>query len=230
MPNLAYTIVFNDFVILELWLKYYSRFFEDLFVIADDTNIDDPEFKRLLATYKFKFEWIPLEIDPSTLLGTVRAKQCEFLQDHEWVLYTNCDEYLVPSQYKDLGELMEKCELPYISCEAFDVFQDDGEKPIDFAKPYLKQRKYWFKNNSYNKTVLSRVPLEWVPGCHRTGNMSDEDQKNIKDTGLYLVHLKYADMDVVRDNLTYKREFEYDVLEKGKSERMEIPPKVRRAF
>lgn len=230
MPNLAYTTVFNDFVILRLWLKYYSRFFEDLFVIADDTNVDDPEFKRLLETYKFKFKRIPFESDPTVLLSLIREKQCEFLQDHEWVLYTNCDEYLVPYKYKDLGELMKKCKLPYISCEAFDVFQDDGEEPIDFSKPYLKQRKYWFKNNSYNKTILSKVPLEWVAGCHRTSNMSDDDQRDIKDTGLYMVHLKYADMTVRRDNSAYKTSFEHDVLEKGKSERMEIPPKVRRAF
>jgi hypothetical protein len=125
----------------------------------------------------------------------IKDKQVEFLKDNEWVLFTNCDEIVAadPRKYKDIREFMEKVKDDYVPCEAFDVLQDKGEPPLDYDMTLLAQRKFWIKNINYNKIILSRVPLDWNEGQHQIKYDGGEESKGFKDTGLYLIHLKFAD-------------------------------------
>lgn len=201
MKGLAFTSVYNDMVILELWLKYYSRWFEALHVMGLGTKAKYGSLEFLKKKYDFSFEKI--EIDPThdifhaadVFVNTIREKQASFLESYDWVLYCNCDEYLVPSDPdKSLRDLMEKSDADYVHSEAFDVIQLESEGPIDYTRDYMSQRTSWVKNTSYNKTLLSRVPLAWNAGCHQIEGMSEDDSKQIKNTGLFLVHLKYSDL------------------------------------
>jgi len=232
--NAVYTIVFNDMVILELWLKYYSRWFDHLVVIGSGTkDMYKGEIKLLQKRYGFEFAPIPFNDSIGELLTMVKDKQVELLKDHKWVLYTNCDEYLItdPKRYKDLKELMNKTWKKYVHCEAFDVYQADDEDPIDYSKPYLKQRKYWFKNKSYNKVILSRVELDWSNGCHRPNFITSEESRELKNVGLYLVHLKYSDPNAAgRDFGPYETTMEGDLLSKGMELKTLIPEELKEVF
>ncbi len=81
-----------------------------------------------------------------------------------------------------------------IPCVRYDVNQHGGEKPLDYTKPILAQRKYWLRNRNYNKIILSKTPLVWDQGQHRTTDMHQNQSMAIEDTGLLLVHLKHADL------------------------------------
>ena len=130
----------------------------------------------------------------------IQKKQAEFLaipNEYDWVLYSNCDEFVIAKswKYKDLKNFMDRnLHHNWIACEGYDVIQVEGEKPIDYSKPYLRQRKYWIKNFNYNKIILSRVYLDWVDGTHKLAKMTDDESRAFKNTGLYLVHLKHADL------------------------------------
>jgi len=197
--------------LLEMWLKYYSRYFDDLYVFACELEGYDvyDEMGGLDKKYKF-------EIIGSDKIYSVQAhqavfdKQEELLRDHEWVIYTDIDEFVIPSsKYKDLREFMENTKRKQAFCMGYEVFMGEGENLIDYGKPpILKQRKYWYRDitGTYNKPVLSRIKSDWSVGFHKLLDMSDEDVKKIDRTGLYMVHLKHIDNnEILKENKDLKR-------------------------
>jgi hypothetical protein len=163
----------------------------------------------------------------------VFQKQRDLFTDHTWVLYSDADEMVVPdpSKYDGLRHFMDKCEDDQTFCEGYDVFQNDGEYPLDYRQPLLQQRKWWARDEtkSYHKPLLSRVPTKWVEGFHYELVLGQSHIEQITSTGLYLVHMKHADP---------SREFDYsrdstgthDGVETFKTRATAIPEGVRRAF
>src|SRR3990167_1198053 len=196
MPNAAFTLVQNDMVILKLWCSYYSKYFEKLYVIGNDTKDGYGDLKGLKQEFNINYERIPFAGNSDETLSIVKNKQKELLKEYEWVLYSDCDEFIVadPKLYKDLKVFMSAYPNDKVYCEGYNILQMDDENKIDYTKPYLMQRTYWAKDIDYNKPLLSKVPLNWAPGCHREMEIPDTDGKKMTKTGLYLLHLKYADL------------------------------------
>ena len=202
MKTLAFTFVQNDLVGLRLWLSYYTKYFDDLniycFNTKEEHRKDLDELKREYDfVYEFLYEYEGNKIDgtPAVLLGFIKDIQNTFLGDHDWILCCNLDEIFI-SKRGNLKDLMEKHknELVALPSEGYDVIQAEDEKPIDYSKPLFEQRKYMVKNPNYNKIVLTRVPLNWVAGLHKIDSMTDDESRVIKNTGLYLIHFKHADL------------------------------------
>ena len=195
--SIVFTIVQNDMVALDLWLSYYRKYFDDILVMCRSTK---PEYRLTLNTLKMKygceFEEGKELLDPERTLQEIKDKQLIFSQDHDWMLFANVDEFLIadPDKFKDLKDLMKRTKKDWIPSEAFDVLQLKSEPRLDYSSPILNQRKYWIKNESYNKVILSKVPLNWNNGLHQIKEVDAETSKGYKNTGLYLVHLKYADI------------------------------------
>ena len=234
MRNAAFTLVQNDMVILELWLKYYSKYFDDLYVIGNGTREDYKELDKLKEKYDFEFERVPLVHSSEYTLPICKDKQVKLLEDHHWVLYSDCDEFIVadPKKYRDLKAFMEAYPGEKCYCEGFNVLQMEDEQPISFAFKYLKQRKYFAKDLSYNKCLLSRVPLNWNVGCHKEIDIPDDISKAKADTGLFLLHLKYADLNYIkpRDLGPITTGLHHGVIAEGMKTKQEIPEEIRRLF
>lgn len=192
----AFTRVLDDKEKLELWLSYYSKYFEDLYVIGYGTI---GNFAELNNKYPFTFTQMARD---STATGgmhsynslyTMKSKQRELLKNHEWVLYSDCDEFILVdyTQYKDLKDFMMRSREQQTFCEGYEIYQTDDEAGIDYTKPILVQRKYWWRdaNGSYNKPLLSRIESDWTFGFHKLAHMTDEEVISIEKTGLYLIHL-----------------------------------------
>jgi len=231
MKNAAMTRIFRCEIFLEMWLKYYSRYFEDLFVFAGTYNGNAPgTFEALKEKYPFTYIDLKDEFYNMNSHQKVFEKQRELLVDHEWVLYSDSDEIIVadPEKYDGLRHFMSKCDLAQTYCEGFEVYQEDDENPILYDQPILMQRKWWCKDDtaSYNKPALSRIPTDWGEGFHYIKG-HEQDVKDVKDTGLYLLHLKYLDP---------MREFDYPRHHTGthgdigryKVNRQPIPEKIRK--
>ena len=230
MSNAAFTLVQNDMVILNLWVSYYRRYFDRLHVVCNGTK---DEYTSYLDTQPFTYERVDgFAGNSDATVKIVRETQRKLLETYNWVLYSDCDEYVIadPEKYEDLKDFMNKCPLDKTHCEGYEVLQDEDEKPIDYSKAYLAQRKYWFKDHSYNKPLLAKVPIDWNPGCHKEYEVADEDSKEIKDTGLFLVHLKFSDLEAQRDFGPTKTVVQGNVLEAGRKEKQPIPEKIRSLF
>ena len=203
MSFLAYTVVQNDMILLDVWIRYYSRYFDKLHVLAYGT---DPKYlvhlDILKKTRNLDYDYFedtvkehPLQADIT--INTVREHQRKFLGENEWVLYSNIDEFLIadPKRFSDLNDIMKNHGGNWIHAVAYDVIQTHDEGPLDYRLPILKQRSTWRKNIHYNKILLSRVPLDWNAGTHQISGVSDNESKELHNIGLILVHLKHADRD-----------------------------------
>ena len=241
MKTIAYTMVQNDMKMLELWARYYSKYFDNLYVVCWNTK---PKYKpyldKLSKKYRMEYDDMGSEeeiIRYGNILGTriyLQKKQVEFLanpNEYDWVLYTNVDEILAPNKrYKNLKDLMKRSSRNWIACGGYEVIQVDGEGPIDYSRPYFKQRKYWIKNPNYNKILLSKVPLDWVNGMHKLAQMTDNESTGSKNTGLYLIHLKHADLNPKRkrDFGPYRTNLDPNIMEHWLDRKRKIPEYIRR--
>jgi hypothetical protein len=205
MNNIAFTWVWNDMVILELWCKYYSKYFEELLVLLCNTK---PEYNDTLVEFKKKYnlsteriqetEEVPDQYDRAREI--VSAKQQELLKDHKWVLYSNCDEIVTtdPDKYKDLKDFMKRTRNNWEWCLGYEILQEPDEPHIDFSKPILRQRTSWLKNPAMNKVLLAKVPLSWNEGCHQIEETKGLPVQTMKNKGLIMLHLKHMDFDAPR--------------------------------
>lgn len=196
MSNVAFTVFQNDAIGLYLWLSYYSKHFENLHLLCMHTRDDVfVELDNLKSFFDFTYEKLENVCDAATATGPIKNKQRQLLETNEWVLYTNMDEIVVydPVKYDSFNDLVTKQNREWIACEGFEVIRVDGEDRIDYSKPILNQRKYWIKNPNYNKIIFSKVPLDWNDGQHQISGVTGEVSLAFKDTGLYLIHLKYMD-------------------------------------
>jgi len=200
MKLAAFTTWFNDLVILDVWLKYYSQHFDKLFVMNDKTKeIYLPEMEKRTKQYGVEFRRGESLENVQCANNEAKRLQTELLKDFDWVLFANCDEIITPDPNKDFRELIKNKNTDYISCEGYEVIEWN-EPAIDFTKPLLKQRKYWMRNINMNKTIFSRVPLEWREGQHSLHGQEAEDSKAIENTGLYLIHLRHFNLQDDGDN------------------------------
>ena len=206
MKKAVFTAVKQD-VYLETWLKYYSRFFEDIYVINTDPGTPDEIIMK--AKEKYKFTVITDYPNPSYLMeidrGQVKEFQKKLLEKYDWVVFAHADEFIVPdpAKYKDLSDYIDKCTKDYVFCSGYNVLQmweekdgEPNEPMLDLSKPILPQRKYWWYEFGYNKPLISRVPLNWSLGFHKVDEISDSDLHNARDVNLYLFHLKQADFNI----------------------------------
>lgn len=197
MKNIAFTWVFNDMVALDLWARYYSRYFDELLVLCCATKPEyDEKLKEMGEKYNLRAERLEAEEFNSPMANRIiMGKQQELLKDHKWVLYCNCDEIITtrPDRYKDLKDFMGRYKGKWLWCICYEILQEEGEPWLDYSKPILRQRKSWLKNPSLNKVLLSRVPLSWNDGQHQIEETKAMVPSLMKNRGLYLLHLKHAD-------------------------------------
>lgn len=234
MPNAAFTLVQNDLIVLEQWLKYYVNIFETIIVIGNGTKEEYGELEDLKKQYKFKFERVTYAGNSDLTLSIVKAQQVKLLKKHKWVLYSDCDEFVVadPAMYKDLPQFMREFKKDKVYCIAYNVLQMPDEPDIDYSKPYLYQRKYWAKDNRYNKPLLAKSPINWAPGCHREIDIPDIESKKKESEGLLMLHTKYADLvGIEKHDLGPTRtNIEYGIIEEGMKVKEEISEVIRRLF
>jgi hypothetical protein len=184
-------------VALEIWCRYYSRYFEDLFVLCCGTK---PEYDSKLDEFKEKYNLTSEKLEgddyaPGDAKVIICGKQQEFLKDHKWTLFSNCDELVAtdPTKYKDLKDFMERTTSNWQWCIGYEVLKEDDEDWLDYSQPILKQRRSWLKNPSMNKVLIGRVPLLWNDGQHQIPETTGKNTLIMKNRGLYLIHLKHAD-------------------------------------
>ena len=196
--NIAFfTIVHNEDIFLDLWLRYYKKFSPNLFVINHDSA--EEIIRRDRENHKFTEIQVSHDRlhDAGWMKEIVEEQQRKLLAEFDTVVYVEADEYLIvdPSKYKDLKDFIEKNKDSRIFATGYNVIQDEeNEIPLDWQKPILKQRKYWSPTIPYSKPVITRVPINWVAGFHSTTDIPDDKNKPMNPS-LILVHLRLADLD-----------------------------------
>lgn len=195
----AFTIVRNEPVFLDMWCSYYSKHVseENLYVL--DNNTTDDSIKNTTKRWP-KIHVVNIQnrdaFDYTWMTNTVKTFQRALLRAYEAVIFSDSDEFLMPI----LGDLRQYCddflksERQYVRAEGWGVVhQIDSEPEIDLNRP-LSNRNSMFRAPMYDKTLISKVPLEWARGFHtiyRDGKKLNEDPV---DETLCVLHVRDIDL------------------------------------
>lgn len=188
MSVAAITFVYNESVNLPIWLRYYGKMFgpQNLYVVdreSNDGSTDSLGGANRIVIPRDAFDDYK-KTDFITLLHTALLKY------HRTVIYTDCDELLVPDlrKFADLGDYVEKANFEWVTCVGLNlVHMIHLEEPLDLSRPILAQRRFAFLLASTCKTLISRVPIAWQPGFHSLNR-----QPRI-DPDLFMLHTKTMD-------------------------------------
>jgi hypothetical protein len=211
-PACIFTKVYNEPRFFPVWLNYYSRWFEP----------QDIHVLHALKPVRCGFDdWMPGaefmyypmdEPGPHDMyLDSVRVMkmQRQLLEHYEKVIYTDVDEIL----YSPVG--LAECIRQWpggVACaKGFEVVHqwqsaqhshehDMGcwmghEDPLDWSKPLLAQREWWYHSRTYSKPLLASVPVDWESGFHRVRGQA----VNVISDDLILLHLHKIDYASAKD-------------------------------
>lgn len=234
MKKALFTNVCSEPIFLPVWLSYYSKFFpgEDIYLITN--NIVDDSIKKAKGKYGVievpresltvysEYQYKNLQ-DPAVIVKLLESFLWELLDEYELVVTCDIDELIIPDtdKYKDFGDYLEKNTKDIDYCTGYEVMQDNSEADIDYTKPLLKQRKYWRRDDFYDKPYILKKKIQWVPGRH--GLITDVRSPNNPE--LFLVHLHRFDYKAYFSRPSSNRtqqDFQYK-----KEEWVEIPERIR---
>jgi hypothetical protein len=170
----VFTLQKNENFHLPLWIKYYEQYFdhEDMYVVDHDST--ESETLATLAIFQemdgnVRHLKHDLTFDHAWLVNTVHTIQNELLIHYKYVLFTDCDEWVMPAN-GDLEQFINNATEDVYRCTGYEIIEDD-----------------MYRWPLYDKTLLAKVPVTWVYGYHFA-------QPNVEpDPGLFLYHLHRLD-------------------------------------
>jgi len=200
----AITFVYNESVNLPIWIGYFGKLFgrRNLFVIdlgTTDGSTDNLGEVNLLRVPRKEF-------DEYQKTGIINSLQQGLLNYFDTVIYTDCDELVVPdlSVYADLNDYLARKEFECVSCVGLNVqHMISIEDPLDLSKPILAQRRFARFLSSTCKPAVTRVPLTWANGLHHC------DRRPRIDPELFMIHTKWMDYSLAMIRQKISREARY---------------------
>jgi hypothetical protein len=212
-PACIFTKVYNEPRFFPVWLDYYSRWFEpqDIHVLHA-LKPNRCEFDDWMPGAEFMYYPMGEPGPHDMYLDSVRVmrEQRRLLEHYEKVIYTDVDEIL----YSPVG--LAECVRQWpggVACaKGFEVvhqwhkystgplepsrltnavgpYQETPEARLDWSRPLLAQRHWWYHSRTYSKPLLTSVPVDWEPGFHRVRGSA----VNTISDDLILLHLHKID-------------------------------------
>jgi len=170
-----FTVQHDEDFFLPLWLKYYLKNFEpeDIYIVAHNcTEITEGILQDAISK-GVNVENVRTEeiFNHDWLNSVVHAKQRQLLGKYEYVVFADCDEFIVP----ETGTLKN-----FISSAQAPVYRCVGYSPINgkmFREPVM------------DKTLITTFPLTYSHGYHTASLHIDPSPD------LYMFHLHRVDYD-----------------------------------
>ena len=181
----AITNVLDEDFNLPIWLRYYGRELgpENCIVVdRGSTSLPPMTTQSLLQTHRSPFD----DGQRSRGMADLTAMM---LEHYDVVIYTDCDEYLVPdpNRFDGLVDYFSRTDQRVYTAAGIDLYHKlDVEDPIDPSRPLLGQRAYGLYNSWLCKTLATRDPIRWSGGFHAASVPPSWD-------GLYLFHTAMID-------------------------------------
>lgn len=182
------TMVYNESTNLPIWVGHYHRMAPSAALFVVDHSSSDGSTARVSGVNRIPLPRDKLDERDRTFL--INSLQQGFLRYYDIVIYTDCDELLVPDPAKSaaLDAYLAALSYPYASPIGINVLHiADLEPAIDFTRPLLLQRRYGQFQSSLCKPLVTRVALTWEPGFHSCNLRPHVDKS------LYLFHIKQID-------------------------------------
>lgn len=193
----ALTMVHQEEAHFELWLNYYGTMLgrENLYVI---THGGDPKIVAMAEGCRLIY------LPRLSVGGNFDASRFEVLNtfanflltQYEGVIAGDVDEliFVDPALGLSLVEFAEqhRAASPALRAFGFNVFEREGDSPLDLSRPILSQRRHVRCEQDYCKPLIVFSRPEWSVGYHAV-----RGEPYLPD-GLYLAHLHYVSAKLVK--------------------------------
>jgi hypothetical protein len=199
----AFTIVRNEPFFLELWCSYYGAAFghDNLYVLDNGTDDDS------VVQAKAKFPLINVVSVPSERVAdwawctnVVKCFQRIYLWGHRVVVFADVDEYLIPETGETLRRYCEQflaSDRDYARAKGWGVVhQVDNEPILVDQHDVLRHRDVAWRAPQYDKTLISKVPLDWAKGSHTIYVNGTKLGDDPVEHDLAMVHLRDVDVNL----------------------------------
>ena len=190
------TIVRNDHIMLPIWLSYYRNHFNssDIYIIHNkDVDMDIP--KDVNVSFLTQ-----VEQETAGLTNAVQEKMCELLETYEYVVFSDCDEIILPVKCLSIKTYIDQLKsnnIQTVATTGYNLIHNyEVEAKIDLTVKILDQRRYIHRDNRYDKPLITCQPIIYGTGFHKA--IPDSYKR---DDDLWLLHLKSFDY-----NLTLQRQ------------------------
>jgi hypothetical protein len=198
---IAMTMVYNEGDMLRRWLAHYGRHLGEQSLLIIDHGSDDGSTDNLGAAGRIILPRGPFDDGHRT--DFINSLQRNLFQYYDTVIYTDCDEFLVPDprKFSSLASYVEQMTADCVRAVGFNLLHIRGqEDPLRADRGFLDQRGYCRFYTPECKPLITRTPLVWQAGFHCC------DKKALLDSGLLLIHAKLADYTAAMARLALTRE------------------------
>jgi len=179
---------YNESVWLPVWARHYARELGAENCLVLDHGSDDGSADGLAVPVR-RLGRSPL--DEVWRAALISEEVGRLLQTYDAVFHSDVDELLVadPCHFAGLRALAEAVPVPVLTAIGLDLHHLPGEEAgLDAAARLGGQRRWVRFAASMCKPALVRRRVDWSPGFHSC-------DAPLVMGGLFLVHLRYADLE-----------------------------------
>lgn len=190
------TVVYNEEILLPLFLNHYS-WVDQIHVILDsDTNDSTREILKnsTAKVYELSFpDMMDAEIKQKKIHSIYNGLECD------WAIIADCDEFIFPFNLKEgVRDVLFRANGNYMRAFMWPVYRHRTDSDINTSDPIYIQRRHGDKDwsNGYNSAYIKpcigkpSAKINWYLGCHNIISGVD-----LKESSEYLqgAHWKMAD-------------------------------------
>jgi hypothetical protein len=204
-PFAIFTLTHNEALFLRVWCNYYCPLFspENVFILDHDGQDDS------VASASERHPGLhvsrvtnPIVNDHGWMRTLIQETQARLLEDYEVVVYAETDEFLIPEKDESLTALLERFRVDpdrqLLQATAWHPIHQfrSGEPPLVPAESHslLESRGSMWRLPSYDKTLVTKAPLQYELGFHKLVGAED----TTPDPDLILLHAWMVDLAVFR--------------------------------
>ncbi len=183
----ALTMAYNEPVWAGTWARFYARQVGAANCFLLDHGSDDGSTEGLGIHVE---RLARSALDEDARAATVSAVTRELLRVYDAVVHSDVDELVVadPRVHRDLLAYAEASAAEVVTAVGFDVQHLPGEEPPLVSGRPIGEQRHWVRfSAAMCKPSFVRRPVAWSAGFHTC------DAPTVTD-GLYLFHLRYADL------------------------------------
>lgn len=182
----ALTMSYNEPVWARVWARHYASQLGAQHCFLMDHGSDDGSADGLGVNVE---RLTRSALDEEERAARVSARVAALLERYDAVVHADVDELVVadPRRYRDLRAFAVAGPGAVVTAVGLDVQHVHGEEPLDLERPIGSQRSWVRFSAAMCKPVFVRRPVRWTPGFHCC-------DAAVQTGGLFLLHLRYADV------------------------------------
>ncbi len=183
----ALTMSYNEPVWARVWARHYARQVGAEHCFLLDHGSDDGSADGLGVNVE---RLVRSALDEEERAARVSERVAELLERYDAVVHADVDELVLadPRRYRDLRAFALDATGDVVTAVGLDVQHlIKEEESLDPGRPIGAQRHWVRFSAAMCKPVFVRRPVRWAPGFHQC-------DATVQTGGLFLLHLRYADI------------------------------------